>query len=779
MGSGGVIHCRCAKCFSYPTKRRIRRRPRNLTILSLPEDVLFHILKWLSVEDILAVRAVHSHLKYLVDNHASVWACANFHELWPSPKNLKLFERAAEKGNFEAAVKLGIAYLYNEGLSVSDEARAEVNGLKASRFFSLAERLNVGAEPFIWLFIRPPWSMSGSCCKSVVHESLRAECQLQKTHKASILHCLGRVLDLFEDEEKKKQARQLFEESAHAGCLASSFLLWESERSTDVSDPGRCLHSFRKLRDYATKGSWEAQLALAKACANGNQLGLEGKACREVVYQLFQSSRAVSKRPIFSVQKGLNDTMRYILIDWLVEVATMKDFSSLCLHLTVECVDRYLRRRMVPRYKLQLLGIACMVICTRFISKEILTIREAVWLTDNTYKYEDLVRMMGEIMSALEGKIRIPTVVDYKDVLLTLVPMTPRTQHLCSFLCELCLLHTSLSVYTPAHLACSALLLARSLHRQTQPWTPRLWDLTGFSLEDLFPCVLSLHKKCFHDDIPKDYRQVTLLAVRQRFEDRLFEEISKDEVLTYSQLCAALGMKKEPSEPRTIQGDGEIHTFLSSPSERRTKRKRENSLQEDRGSFVTTPTAELSSQEETLLGSFLDWSLDCCSGYEGDQESEGEKEGDVTAPSGILDVTVVYLKPEEHCCQDSSDEEACPEDEGRQVPGTHRPVLEPRPLLCNRRELGKDGTTSGYSSVISASPTNSVDGSSGGPPGSTSLPSPGSDSNTQPCHHQAKKSCLQCRPPSPPESRVPQQQVKRQNLSVCSNEDANLGFLKL
>lgn len=57
-------------------------------------------------------------------------------------------------------------------------------------------------------------------------------------------------------------------------------------------------------------------------------------------------------------------------------------------------------------------------------------------------------------------------------------------------------------------------------------------------------------------------------------------------------------------------------------------RKRENSLQEDRGSFVTTPTAELSSQEETLLGSFLDWSLDYCSGYEGDQESEGEKEGD-------------------------------------------------------------------------------------------------------------------------------------------------------
>uniref|UniRef100_A0A452VDH8 Cyclin-F n=2 Tax=Ursus TaxID=9639 RepID=A0A452VDH8_URSMA len=762
---GRVIHCRCAKCFCYPTKRRIRRRPRNLTILSLPEDVLFHILKWLSVGDILAVRAVHSHLKYLVDNHASVWACASFQELWPSPRNLRLFERAAEKGNFEAAVKLGIAYLYNEGLSVSDEARAEVNGLKASRFFSLAERLNVGATPFIWLFIRPPWSVSGSCCKAVVHESLRAECQLQGA-KAGVLRG---------DEERKQQARDLFEESANQGCLASSYLLWERDRRTDMSDPGRCLHSFRKLRDYAAKGCWEAQLSLAKACAHGGQLGLDAKASGGMVRQLFQTSRAISKQQVFSVQKGLSDTMRYILIDWLVEVATMKDFTSLCLHLTVECVDRYLRRRPVPRFRLQLLGIACMVICTRFISKEILTIREAVWLTDNTYKYEDLVRMMGEIISALEGKIRVPTVVDYKDVLLTLVPAAPRTQHLCSFLCELSLLHTSLAAYSPACLAAAALLLARLTHGQTQPWTTHLWDLTGFSCEDLIPCVLSLHQKCFHDDAPKDYRQVSLTAVKQRFEDKRYEEISQDEVLSYGQLCAALGVKQGSPEPTSFLSTGDIHAFLTSPSGRRTKRKRENSLQEDRGSFVTTPTAELSSQEEMLLGSFLDWSLDYCSGYEGDQESEGEKDGDVTAPSGILDVTVVYLSPEQHCCQESSDEEACPEDRGRQdphvwVPGPQTPTTPgPEPRLCSTRKPGRDSVTSGYSSISNASPTNSVDGVSGGPPQSTSVLSPGSTSDTQPCRHHARKSCLQCRSASPPESSVPQ--MKRKNLSTHSKEE--------
>lgn len=762
MGSGGVIHCKCAKCFLG--KRRVRRRPRLLTLLSLPEDVLFHILKWLSVGDILAVRAVHSHLKYLVDHHSSVWACTSFQELWPSLKNLQLFERAAEKGNFEAALKLGIAYLYNEGLSVSDEARAEVNGLKASRFFSLAEKLSAGATPFIWLFIRPPWSLSGSCCKAVVHESLRAECQLQGAHKASILHCLGRVLSLFEDEERKQQARDLFEAAANQGCLPSSYLLWESDRGADMSDPGRCLHSFRKLRDYAAKGCWEAQLALAKACAHRSQLGLEARAASQTVCQLFQASKAVSKKRVFSVQKGLSDTMRYILIDWLVEVATMKDFTSLCLHLTVECIDRYLRRRPVPRHRLQLLGIACMVICTRFISEEILTIREAVWLTDNTYKYEDLVRMMGEVVAALEGKIRVPTVVDYKDVLLALVPMAPRTQRLCSFLCELTLLYTSLDAHSPAHLASAALLLARLMHGHTQPWTSQLWDLTGFSCEDLTACVLSLHQKCFHDDAPKDHRQVSLTAVRQRFED-----ISQEEVLSYSHLCSALGVQQDSPEPTAFLGASDIHTFLSSPSGQRTKRKRDSSPQKDRGSFVTTPTAELSSQEETLLGSFLDWSLDYCSGYEGDQESEGEKEGDVTAPSGILDVTLVYSQ--QHCCRDSSDEEdeACPGHEG--VRNQPRLALAPPLPQYGGSEPTRDVSTSGYSSVSNASPTNSVN--MGGAPRSTSVLSPGSDPHTQPCHDSARKSCGQRQPP---ENDLPQRQAKRKSLD---DQNVAVGFLRL
>lgn len=195
---------------------------------------------------------VNARLRDIVDNHSSLWARVKFGHTWPSPKTLWLFERylcssvspiqpagcsfhllffklkltclsccrAAEKGNFEAAVKLGVAFLYNEGRKLntqrclpdfrninlqkwghfcssprpallSDEGRADVCGRKASHFFSLAESLRSPlVDPFIWVFIRPPWSTTGSCCKAVVFEHLKAECENNAVKFASSFLCV-------------------------------------------------------------------------------------------------------------------------------------------------------------------------------------------------------------------------------------------------------------------------------------------------------------------------------------------------------------------------------------------------------------------------------------------------------------------------------------------------------------------------------------------------------------------------------------------------------------
>ncbi|XP_061703271.1 cyclin-F isoform X2 [Syngnathoides biaculeatus] len=695
------VHCHCPKCYSIPVRKRVRLRTPSITLLSLPEEVLLCVLQCISAEDLLSVRAVHSQLRNIVDNHASVWARANFRDTWPSPNNLWLFERAAEKGNFEAAVKLGIAYLYNEGPLLSDEGHADVCGRKASHFLSLAESLrSPGADPFSWLFIRPPWSPTGSCCKAVVFDRLKAECDRHKERKGPLLHCLARVLQLFEEEDKHAEAVSMLEESSRSGCLQSSYLIWEHNRKAAMSDPGRYLQCVRTLRDYAARGCWEAQVSLAKVCSSGNPLGLEAKACADLVSQLFRNNQQADQRGNRNVLKrGIKDTMRYILVDWLVEVTTMKDFSSLTLHVTVGCVDRYLALCSVPKVRLQLLGIACMVVCTRYMSKDILTIREAVWLTDNTYKYEDLVRMMGEVVSVLEGQVRSPTLLDYGEVLLSLLPLERRTTHLFSYICELSLLYSALATSPPPALACAALLLTRALHHYAPVWPALLVDYTGFSKQDLTHLAVLLYVKCFSQDSPTDYRHVSLTGVKQRFEDDIYQHISREKVMDYKELCHILEIPEvEPQlEPPSPTGQpADIQAFLASPSGT-SKRRRDDGMQEDRGSRVTTPTAELSNQEQTLLGDILDWSLGASSsGYEGDQEeSEGEKDGDFSTLSVKMEAETGE-GTRENCRALSSDEESFSEDKRN---------LALRPKERDGLLFSVDDRSSGYSSVQSVSPS--------------------------------------------------------------------------
>lgn len=85
----------------------------------------------------------------------------------------------------------------------------------------------------------------------------------------------------------------------------------------------------------------------------------------------------------------------------------MKEFPPETVHLAVNLVDRFLQLREVKRTKLQLVGISAILLAARWMGPLIITIREAAWLTDNTYKYEQVVRMMGEVLAVFRGDLRV------------------------------------------------------------------------------------------------------------------------------------------------------------------------------------------------------------------------------------------------------------------------------------------------------------------------------------------------------------------------------------
>uniref|UniRef100_A0A8C4WWU4 Cyclin F n=1 Tax=Eptatretus burgeri TaxID=7764 RepID=A0A8C4WWU4_EPTBU len=383
----------------------------SASILYLPDDMLLYILRYLPAPTLLAFQNVNTRFRHLVRHHPSIWASISFADLWPSPNQFSLFQRASKNGNFEASLKLALAFLYNEGLSLEEESRPELNGTWATAYLLRAERQATSgtSTPFSWLFIRPPWSPGGGCCKAFVFRCLQSGSQSDGVNSTIVLFCLAKVLGFLDSEVRKYDKVWALEKAAANGLIPAALLNLERQCSARHGDPGRSLHYLRKLRELSASGCWEAQLSLAQALAraygDGRLSQSDVSAARLSVSHFFQASQPTRADQVFSAQHGMNETMRYILVDWLAEVVTTKELPSSCLHSSVRCLDSCLLQRAVSRSLLQLLGIACLVITSRMLSQDIVTVREGVWLTDNTYKYEDLVRMMGEVVSMLRGKV--------------------------------------------------------------------------------------------------------------------------------------------------------------------------------------------------------------------------------------------------------------------------------------------------------------------------------------------------------------------------------------
>jgi cyclin A len=94
--------------------------------------------------------------------------------------------------------------------------------------------------------------------------------------------------------------------------------------------------------------------------------------------------------PYMDSQPEINPHMRAILVDWLVEVAEEYKLASETLYLTINYIDRYLGLKQVPRCKLQLIGVVCMLIASKFEEVYAPAVDEFAYISDHTYTKEEV-----------------------------------------------------------------------------------------------------------------------------------------------------------------------------------------------------------------------------------------------------------------------------------------------------------------------------------------------------------------------------------------------------
>lgn len=96
--------------------------------------------------------------------------------------------------------------------------------------------------------------------------------------------------------------------------------------------------------------------------------------------------------PLYMVnQKEITPKMRSILVDWLVEVVDDYELSFESLHLAINYVDRYLSAKVLPKIFLQLLGISCLLISSKFVEREGMKIKDAVDVCSGCYTQEQVL----------------------------------------------------------------------------------------------------------------------------------------------------------------------------------------------------------------------------------------------------------------------------------------------------------------------------------------------------------------------------------------------------
>jgi cyclin B len=131
----------------------------------------------------------------------------------------------------------------------------------------------------------------------------------------------------------------------------------------------------------------------------------------EDMYEYFRNEEVSTSVRSMYMEKlpHINERMRSILVDWLVEVHLKFKLVPQTLYLTVNLIDRYLERKEVPRSKLQLVGVTSLFIASKYEEIYPAPLREHVFICDHAYTSNEILGMEHEIPETLKYQVTVPT----------------------------------------------------------------------------------------------------------------------------------------------------------------------------------------------------------------------------------------------------------------------------------------------------------------------------------------------------------------------------------
>mmetsp|Transcript_8990 Transcript_8990/g.33159 ORF Transcript_8990/g.33159 Transcript_8990/m.33159 type:complete len:593 (-) Transcript_8990:304-2082(-) len=238
------------------------------------------------------------------------------------------------------------------------------------------------------------------------------------------------------------------------------------------------------------------------------------------------------KRPsptyLDGLQTDINQQMRSILVDWLVDVSQEFQLENTTIHLAVNYTDRFLSLNRVTRDRLQLCGVTALLIASKYNEKQPPCVDDFVYITDHTYTRDQVLFMESTMLNSLDFAMTVVTQLDFMEHFLRVSHAPSRDSpqfkpvfSLVQYLSELSLHEYDLLKYTSSALISACIIVA--LHTLNIPsWSQRMEHYLQYTAQELSEAVNEVYQiYCY-----QCYQQNSLHALRDKYTSESFQKVA-------------------------------------------------------------------------------------------------------------------------------------------------------------------------------------------------------------------------------------------------------------
>jgi len=250
------------------------------------------------------------------------------------------------------------------------------------------------------------------------------------------------------------------------------------------------------------------------------------QAVTEYVNEIYEHMMAKEKDSVdpnyMNNQSEINEKMRAILVDWLVEVHRMFKLLPETLFLSIGIIDRYLSlTASIARDKLQLVGVTAMLIASKYEEIYAPECNDFVYISDGAYTKQQILKMEQLVLNALNFNLTHPSPLHFLRRY-SKAAMSDYTLHtLCKYIIELMLIDVKMLKFPTSLVAAGSVYLARAMTGKPHLWTPTLEHYSTYGESHVRECALEMN------ELLKKAQKSSLKAIRKKYALPKFGQVAE------------------------------------------------------------------------------------------------------------------------------------------------------------------------------------------------------------------------------------------------------------